>query len=686
MNAELLLEHFHRLGGTPDAVPRLRRFILDLAVRGKLVKQDAKDEPAEVLLKKIAKEKAGYQTGRKKEFTTDPIRDDEVRFDLPSLWTWARTNDVTVYVQRGKSPKYSQEKKVPVIAQKCVQWAGFELEKAQFIEPASLKAYGAERYVQDGDLLWNSTGHGSLGRIIIFKEQFKGDYPIIVADSHVTVIRPSKLINSGYLFCWFAGPLVQDEINDKSTGTTNQTELPVGTVLAYDIPLPPLAEQHRIVAKVDELMALCDRLEAAQQQRESHRTRFTAATWQQLVADPEPQAARFALKQLPALTTRKEQIPALRQAILDLAVRGKLVQQDEKDEPASVLLKRIAKEKERLVASGELRKKDELKKVVDRDQLWNLPENWAWCAMDETYDITSGIQKTGARTPKDNSYPYLGVSNVYRGRLELGTVKEFELYDGELEKYRLVRGDILLVEGNGSANEVGRCAYWNDEIKDCVHQNHIIRSRALEHGITVYVMTYLNSPLGMENMKALAVTSSGLYNLSVGKIRTIMIPLPPLAEQHRIVAKVDELMALCDRLEAALEKGETAKAKLLGAVLQLETTSAPPQMRQHPATGKAKPQQATYPLPGDALPMAAEPEGERRGPGRPRKAKADGRSATEQAIFGFLKAHPGWHGKNTILEAAGVAANSWNAAIKSLLESGAVERQGEKKGARYRIV
>jgi len=146
-------------------------------------------------------------------------------------------------------------------------------------------------------------------------------------------------------------------------------------------------------------------------------------------------------------------------------------------------------------------------------------------------------------------------------------MKRFELFEGDLERFRLVDGDILIVEGNGSATEIGRCAVWAGEIDDCVHQNHIIRCRPVMLELTPYVSRYLNSPGGIRMMQALAITTSGLYSLSVGKIRTIAIPLPPLAEQHRIVAKVDELMAICDGLEAQLATGQTERSRLLEALI-----------------------------------------------------------------------------------------------------------------------
>jgi type I restriction enzyme S subunit len=322
-------------------------------------------------------------------------------------------------------------------------------------------------------------------------------------------------------------------------------------------PSPPLAEQHRIVAKVDELMALCDQLEAAWQQREQSRERLVAASLQRLnqtAADPASfrQDASFALQVLPSLTTTPAQIKQLRQTILNLAVSGKLVEQDPEDEPATHWASRFVKH-ETLIG-------------VD-DPPYQVPDSWLWLAVAEIFDVGGGIQKTPQRAPRQNSYPYLGVANVYRGRLDLSVVKEFELELGEIERRRLRPADLLIIEGNGSLTEIGRCAKWNGEIKDCVHQNHVIRCRPCDTAISDFLLLFLNSPSGMAVMQRLAITSSGLYSLSVGKIRKIEIPLPPLAEQHRIVAKVDELMALCDQLEQQLNQADQQRRRLLEAVL-----------------------------------------------------------------------------------------------------------------------
>ena len=256
---------------------KLRKSFLQEAIQGNLVPQIASEGTAHELLEQIKAEKAKLvKEGKlKKSALNDSIIfrgddnkyyeksgedticiDDEIPFDIPVNWAWVRLDDICSFIHRGKSPKYSLIKKYPVVAQKCNQWSGFSIEKAKFIEPQSISSYKEEYILQDEDLMWNSTGLGTLGRMAIYYKRLN-PYELAVADSHVTVIRPYKqYVVSEYLYYYFASNTVQSVIEDKSDGSTKQKELSTKTVKSYLVPLTPMEEQKRIVEKVEELMQL----------------------------------------------------------------------------------------------------------------------------------------------------------------------------------------------------------------------------------------------------------------------------------------------------------------------------------------------------------------------------------------------------------------------------------------------
>ena len=259
---------------------QIKKSILQEAIQGKLVPQIAEEGTAQELIEQIRQEqqKLVKEGKLKKSALTDSIIykgddnkywekigkevcciDDEMPFEIPETWAWVRLNDICSYIQRGKSPKYSLIRKYPVIAQKCNQWSGFSIDKAQFIEPSTLMSYSEERLLQDGDLMWNSTGLGTLGRMAIYRSSLN-PYGIAVADSHVTVIRALKqFVLPKYLYYYFSSNTVQSVIEDKADGSTKQKELSTATIKSYILPLPPFAEQQRIVAKVEELASIMSR-------------------------------------------------------------------------------------------------------------------------------------------------------------------------------------------------------------------------------------------------------------------------------------------------------------------------------------------------------------------------------------------------------------------------------------------
>jgi len=256
---------------------RLPKSILQEAIQGKLVPQIKEEGTAQALLEQIQQEKQKLvKEGKLKKsvlndsaiFRGDDNRyweksedgavciDEEIPFEIPSNWAWVRLDDICSFIHRGKSPKYSPIKKYPVVAQKCNQWVGFSIEKAKFIEPQSITSYNSEYFLQDRDLMWNSTGLGTLGRMAIYYTLLN-PYELAVADSHVTVIRPYKTyIVSEYLYYYFASNTVQSVIEDKSDGSTKQKELATKTVKSYLVPLPPFAEQLRIVQKIKSVIGI----------------------------------------------------------------------------------------------------------------------------------------------------------------------------------------------------------------------------------------------------------------------------------------------------------------------------------------------------------------------------------------------------------------------------------------------
>lgn len=260
-----------------DIKNTIKKSIVQEAIQGKLVPQIAEEGTAEELLEQIKAEKQKLvKEGKlKKSALNDSVIfrgddnkyweksedgavciDEEIPFEIPSNWAWVRLDDICSFIHRGKSPKYSPINKYPVVAQKCNQWDGFSIEKAKFIEPQSISSYNEEYFLQDRDLMWNSTGLGTLGRMAIYY-MILNPYELAVADSHVTVIRPYKThIVSEYLYYYFASNTVQSVIEDKSDGSTKQKELATKTVKAYLVPIPPFAEQQRIVQKIKSVTSI----------------------------------------------------------------------------------------------------------------------------------------------------------------------------------------------------------------------------------------------------------------------------------------------------------------------------------------------------------------------------------------------------------------------------------------------
>lgn len=664
MNAEVLLKHFHRLGDAPDAVPRLRRFILDLAVRGKLVVQVKKDESVDLLLKKIEAEKAQlYKAGViSKPKVLPPIEADEEPFELPVTWRWTRMRHVTS--DRGQTTPKSKFTYIDVTA---IDKEAGVVADAKILEAAGAPSRARKAVAKD-DVIYSCV-RPTLLNVAIIDQDIK---PAPIASTAFAVLNGFGLVLPKYIWITLRSPFMVSCVDKKMRGQAYPS-INDGDFSLLPFPLPPLAEQHRIIAKVDELMALCDRLEAAQQEREQRRSSLTAATWQSVVEATDAKATRFALEQLPALTTRPEQVKALRQTILDLAVRGRLVEQDAKEKVPTSIPEVIPQ---------------------PEDQPFRAPKNWRWTLFENVGDISGGF---AFKSPDYSSTGVfvLRVTNIEPSGLINKNDPVFlpaAKVTKEVERFYLNEGDILLVMVGGSLGKIGVVtreilpALLNQNLWRIIPANGEVDRRFLRL-IIDFIVSFQRQ-----------ITRSTHGHLSREAFRAMPVALPPLAEQARIVAKVDALMQLCDALEAALVHGEEVKGRLLEAVLASgEEGQQIGRSENGLQASKAKRVQAkAYPVIEEAMHGQLDPvptDGSRtgqvkaeyrKGPGRPRKTSTSSSAIAAEAVLSYLNMNSVWRSKSDILEGIDLDPALWNATIKSLLEAGKVERQGEKKGARYK--
>jgi type I restriction enzyme S subunit len=534
----------------------LRRFILDLAVRGKLVPQDPHDEPALELLKRIAKAKADRmkKTGDARiKIEPDPTLD-ELDMQLPPGWAAQSFENLFLFIDyRGNTPPKTDEG-IPLITAKNIRMGYLNREPREYISKATFKTWMTRGFPEIADLFF--TTEAPLANICLNDIE----EPFALAQRAIC-FQPYAKIGTKFLMFALMSDLMQSLIGKHSTGMTAKG-IKAAKLKPLPIPIPPLAEQHRIVAKVDELMGLCDRMEAADGCREAVRDRLAAASLARLNA-PNPETfqadARFALDALPALTTRPDQIKVLRQTILNLAVRGKLVPQDPNDEPASRLITGSRDSRGQKAKHGG-------SEGVSSKVPFDRPRGWIWTTVQQTLqhdrEISYGVIKLGDE-PKKGGVPTLRCSDVRPGFIDLSGVRKVtEDIESEYSRTRLSGNEIVInIRGTlgGVALVPQNLAGYNVAREVAV----VPIAGELCGPFFVYLMlsSYFWNEI-QQNLRGIAYKG-----LNLGILRGFPIPVPPLAEQKRIVAKVDALMALCDRLEASLTAASDTRRRLLDALL-----------------------------------------------------------------------------------------------------------------------
>ncbi|MCD4749128.1 MAG: restriction endonuclease subunit S [Thermoanaerobaculales bacterium] len=563
MNAEGLLRHFGRISEAPGAVPRLRRFVLDLAVRGRLVGQVAGDEPASVLLGRIEEEKA--RLVKIGEIRTPrpvaPVEECNENANLPPGWDFTQLGTVIHLIsgQHLKPNEYTDDEEcgLPYITGPA-DFGSQGLEISRY-------ALKKKAVAQKGQILLTVKGSGVGKSTVCDLPEVAISRQLMAATAIGWDQRLLRLIVNQL------AATLKEKSRSLIPGISRED------VRDYVFSMPPLPEQHRIVAKVDELMALCDELEAAQTTREKRRDRIVAAVHHRLGNGDDDgesgagfkETARFFFNHLPRLTVRAEDVERLRRTILDLAVRGRLVGQDAGDEGAGATLDRIHQLKTELIKQGELRKPRvaiDSTRVVPR---FEIPESWVWTTFrDVALDFRYGTSKKCSYSVE--GHPVLRIPNISSGEIDTADLKFTQLAPKEVKDLSLSVGDVLMIRSNGSLNLVGRSAVVEKHAEGFFYAGYLVRARfAVGTVESKFLMALLNSRLVRDQIEIPIRSAVGLKNVNSTELGNLALPFPPVAEQRRISAKVDELMAFCTEMESQLKSGASTWNRFLEATLQM---------------------------------------------------------------------------------------------------------------------
>ena len=557
-------------------VKKLRALILDLAVRGLLVPQDSSDEPSAVLIEKLDfKRNALLEEGViKKHKKLDPVSEEEKPYSIPTGWSWVRLQDV------GHS--LGQEK--PDSEFTYIDVGAINKNLGSIESPSILSASEApsraRKIVKFGTVIY-STVRPYLRNIAVIDRDF---HPAPIASTAFAILHPLEGISGDYLYRYLRCPFFVSYVESVQTGIAYPA-INDKLFLNAVIPIPPTVEQHRIVAKVDELMALCDQLELQTESSiTAHQTlvetllgALTQSTstspssptqldsHQATSQDTFEQAWQRIAEHFDTLFTTEQSVELLKQSILQLAVMGKLVPQDPDDEPASELLKRIAVEKAELVEAKVIKKQKALPEIGEEEKPFELPVGWEWSRIS-----SMSLVGTGATPSRDNStyfYPQ-ELAWVTSGE----TSQEFITETKELVSKKATQETnvsiyppgTLIVAMYGQGKTRGQVT----ELKIAAGTNQAcaaIQLIELSESHRAFIKLFFRK--SYDELRSHAA-GGAQPNLNVGKIASTVVPVPPLPEQNRIVSKVVEIMAVCDQINARLADSKKTQLQLADTITE----------------------------------------------------------------------------------------------------------------------
>ncbi|HCT1399511.1 TPA: restriction endonuclease subunit S [Morganella morganii subsp. morganii] len=541
-------------------IKKLRELILELAVRGKLVPQDPNDEPASELLKRIAAEKAELvkQGKIKKQKLLPEISEDEKPFELPTGWEWTTLSEIATI--NPKIEVTDDEQDISFVPMPCIS-TRFDGAHDQEIKSWGKVKKGYTHFA-DGDIaIAKITPCFENSKAVIFKG-LKGGVGVGTTELHVA--RPiSSELNLQYILLNIKSPHYLSMGESMMTGSAGQKRVPRNFFENYPLPFPPIAEQIRIVETFSQLMTICDQLEqqslsSLDAHQQLVKTLLATLTDSQNAEELAENWARIS-QYFDTLFTNEASIDALKQTILQLAVMGKLVPQDPNDEPASELLKRIEQEKAQLVKEGKIKKQKPLPPVSDEEKPFELPVGWEWVRLGTITNTRLGKMLDKAKN-KGQLKKYLRNTNIQWDYISLEDINEMRFEEHELEEFLLRKGDLLICEGG----EPGRCAVWN-------HEGEYYFQKALHR-----LRTFLNmSPHFFAMTLKIGALNGTLDSLFTGvtikhlpgdKLQQYVVPLMPLKEQVKVLAKTYELLELCDTLKSRLQSVQQTRLHLADAL------------------------------------------------------------------------------------------------------------------------
>jgi type I restriction enzyme S subunit len=549
-----LVRQFDLLATAPGGMARLRELILTLAVQGKLVPQDPSDEPASVLLQKIRAEKERLIAERtiRREKQRSPIEDAEYDFTLPKGWEWIYISDVA-WPQAGfafKSGGFNEVGEgMPLIR---IRDVGGNAPTTFFAGD-----FRDEFVVSAGDWLIGMDGDFRI-------REWHGSNALLNQ-------RVARLVFIGnFVKASFVSASLQRELSklQGQKAYTTVDHLSGGQISEAVIALPPAMEQSRIVARVEELMRLCDALESQRQLETAQHAQLLNTLLGTLTdsTSPDELAANWlrVSDHFDLLLDRPEAVDALEQTILQLAVRGLLAPQDPSDEPASVLLQGIRAKKDQLVADGRLKREKPIPKIAEEERPFDLPEGWQWVRMIDVAEANTGFAFKSSQYTSSGTLVFRVTNIRPDGSVDLVDPKYIDPYAAATtyRTFSLNAGDVLLVMVGGSLGKIG--IVDADCLPAVLNQNmwKIVISDDIDREYFIYFLRYVNK-------YQIRITHSTHGHLAQGEYFQQLVAMPPRAEQSRIVARISQLSSLCADLRQRLSARQATQSHLAEALVEV---------------------------------------------------------------------------------------------------------------------